>query len=426
MKTSLTFKRSSCRLCDGTFIEKVIDFEATVPVDNYRPRFHNNINLARFAMDLYLCKSCGHAQLLDVVDPNILYGDYIYTSTSSPGLENHFNDLVDNELNNLEIGNKDFIVDIGCNDGLLLSIIKGKFKCKALGIDPSAAALNFAKKRGIDSLEAFISKEVAWKVLEQNGKAKLVTATNVFSHADNMTEFIQAIHILLENNGFFMFEVSYLKNLIFSSVWDYVYHEHLAHHSVKPLQRFLSNNGFKLIDVREIESKGGSIRCIAQKTDNANGLSETVAKKIIEEELLGLYDVNTYVKLRAIKRELRLITQRVINAQSKNSLIGSYGASATTTVLSKELGYDTRVNFIIDDNASRQMNLSPGLLIPVFSWDTATTLCPSLIIISAWRFKDAIVERCKKYLENGGLLYVPLPYPHLITIDGESYLPFIG
>ena len=104
-------------------------------------------------------------------------------------------------------------------------------------------------------------------------------------------EFIQAIHILLENNGFFMFEVSYLKNLIFSSVWDYVYHEHLAHHSVKPLQRFLSKNGFKLIDVREIESKGGSIRCIAQKTDNANGLSETVAKKIIEEELLDSFEI---------------------------------------------------------------------------------------------------------------------------------------
>lgn len=425
MKTNLSFKRSSCRLCDESLIEKIVNYEATVPVDNYRPRFHGNINLARYPMDLYLCKSCGHAQLLDVVDPHILYGDYIYTSTSSPGLENHFNALVENELNSLEIGNKDLVIDIGCNDGLLLSIVKGKFKCKVLGIDPSAAALAFAKKRGIDSVEAFISEKVAQQVSEKNGKAKLVTATNVFSHADNMAEFVRSIHILLENDGYFMFEVSYLKNLIFSSVWDYVYHEHLAHHSVKPLQKFLSKNGFKLVYVREIESKGGSIRCIAQKTDDTEGLSESVAKKIIEEELLGLYDSKTYVKLRTIKHQLRSITQKVINAQSKNSLIGSYGASATTTVLSKELGYDTRVNFIIDDNENRQMTLSPGLLTPVFSWDTATTLCPSLIIISAWRFKDAIVQRCKKYLEKGGLIYIPLPYPHLITIDGENYLPFV-
>src|SRR5258706_4023788 len=134
MTREATHVRTSCRLCDSASLEKVIDFAPSVPVDNYRPRLHKHIESKAYGMDLYLCRSCGHAQLLEVVDPDILYGEYIYTSASSPGLEKHFNDLVENIFGSIRLASTDLVVDVGCNDGLLLEIIRKK-GVRTLGID---------------------------------------------------------------------------------------------------------------------------------------------------------------------------------------------------------------------------------------------------------------------------------------------------
>lgn len=421
MTDDATYVRNSCRLCGSIFVEKVISYSPSVPVDNYRPRLHKNIDLKAYGMDLYLCKSCGHAQLLDVVDPNILYGDYIYTSESSPGLKNHFFELVESVFKQVALSQEDLVVDVGCNDGLLLEFFRGK-GCRTLGIDPSKAALELAKKKGLETVESFLTNDCAEKVVNLYGNASLVTATNVFSHADSLNEFASAVFKLLKNGGFFLFEVSYLKNLIFSGVWDYVYHEHLAHHSIKPLESFLRRIGFELISVEQLPIKGGSIRCIAQKNAAGKIKNTQIADLIVEEELLGLYDVDTYRRVEKFKANLKAVTDRVVSSIPERSMIASYGASATSTVLSQELGYAHRIAFVVDDNPKRQQTLTPGFLAPVLSRRDMERLNPALLIISAWRFRDNIVSQCDQYLKNGGKIYVPLPSPLLITENNQEVL----
>lgn len=421
MTSETTYVRNSCRLCGSPSLERVIGFSPSVPVDNYRPRLHKHIDLGAYRMDLHLCKSCGHAQLLDVVDPNILYGDYIYTSTSSPGLERHFNELVESIFEEISLAPDDLVVDVGCNDGLLLELFK-KRGFRTLGIDPSKAALQIAKERGLDTLQSFLTSEAAETAVSSHGSAALVTATNVFSHADNLSDFAVAVSELLKDKGWFVFEVSYLKNLIFSGVWDYVYHEHLAHHSVKPLELFLRRLGFELISVEQIPIKGGSIRCIAQKTNSRVARNSGISDLIVEEELLGLHLPDTYCRVQAFKSKLREISGQVLDSIPRRSMIASYGASATCTVISQELDYAHRIAFVVDDNPARQRTLTPGFLAPVVSRHELEKLNPSLLILSAWRFRENILSQCERYLDNGGKIFVPLLTPCLITKNGQDVL----
>jgi SAM-dependent methyltransferase len=421
MNTESTYLRNTCRLCGSNKLDKVLGFSSSVPVDNYRPRLHRGVDSRTYGMDLSLCRCCGHAQLLDVVAPDVLFGDYIYTSSSSPGLEAHFRELVATVFAAVEVKPEDLVVDVGCNDGLLLGIIRER-GCRTLGVDPSGFALAAAREKGLETFESFLTTQSADAIVARHGQAALVTATNVFSHADDMNEFAQAANRLLRPNGHFVFEVSYLKNLVFSGVWDYVYHEHLAHHSVKPLDSFLRRLGFELLSVQQLPVKGGSLRCMARKVSAAKAPNARIAELMVEEELLGLYDPTTYQRLERHRQSLRALTVRVLDALPRNATIASYGASATCTVLSQELGYAHRIAFVVDDNPARQQTLSPGFLAPVLSRDDMDRLNPSLLILSAWRFCAGILSRCEAYLQQGGVIYLPLPVPRLITKLGEVTL----
>jgi SAM-dependent methyltransferase len=424
MTADLFTRKSTCRLCGTGSLVLAMPLFPSVPVDNYRPRLHRNIDSKTYSMDLYRCESCGHAQLRGVVDPAVLFGDYIYTSTSSPGLERHFRELVDQISRNIPLTPDDLVIDVGCNDGLLLQMFRQRGQ-RTFGIDPSAAALHHAKARGLSTLQAFLTVEGAQAIAAEHGLATLVTATNVFSHADDLDEFATAVGCLLRPGGSFVFEVSYLKNLLFSGVWDYIYHEHLAHHSVKPLDAFLRKHDLLLQSAEQIPAKGGSLRCIARKcpTSGLNGNPHLQIRNLIrEEELLGLYGPDPYRRLVDFKRRLNHLTRRILDALPAHSAICSYGASATSTVLSQELEYAHRIAYAVDDNTARQRTLTPGYLTPVVGSQELDARFPRLLIISAWRFRADILPRCQTYLSRGGKVYIPLPWPSLITSGGEEFL----
>lgn len=417
-------KNTACRLCRSKSLTLALKLSPSVPVDNYRPRFHPMLEASAYPMDLYRCEDCGHAQLLDVVDPTLLYGDYIYTSTSSPGLANHFRSLVEEISERLPLNPDDLVIDAGCNDGLLLQMFHER-NVKTLGIDPSSAAIDFTRKRGLRAIQSYLTLECAEAVVADYGLASLVTATNVFSHADDLEEFAMAVSRLLRPDGMFVFEVSYLKNLLFSGTWDYVYHEHLAHHSVKPLERFLRRHGLELHSVTQISIKGGSIRCTATKRATSD-LGATPHRHIrdlmTEESLQGLYSPDSYLRLGRFKDRLTRLTKSLVGSIPSNVSLCSYGASATSTVLSQELGYAPSISFVVDDNPARQNTLTPGYLAPVLPSTELSKRRPALLIMAAWRFRNYILPKCGGYLDSGGKIFIPLPSPSVISKGGEEFL----
>lgn len=415
-------KRTICRLCSSTELVLAFPMPECRPVDAYHYAATDNFVKHSYPMDLYLCKNCGHAQLLDVVSPDILFGDYIYTSSSSPDLESHFTNYAACLITYLRLNENSFVVDIGSNDGLFLTKFK-QTNAQLLGVDPAQRAVAIAESRGIATEVGFLSEKITQFIVEKYGKADLVTANNVFSHNDDLRGFAENVRELLKPEGVFVFEVSYLLSLVKNKVADYIYHEHLAHHSVYPLKRFFQSLGMKLFRVENISTKGGSIRGFASLEKSSHIVDKSVADFIQKENDCELYDLQTYHKLRAFYDDLcAKINTYLRELHASGKLIASYGASATSTVLNRMCDIDPYISFIVDDNQARQGLLSPSKNIPVVGKDLLSIHKPEVVFISSWRFADMIIKSNRQYLEQGGKFLVPLPDLCEVNLDSNSYL----
>ena len=235
MKNDYKFfvKKESCRLCNSKNLKLCIKMPVCPPVDNYRDVDSPLLNIPSFPMDLNLCSDCGNTQLSHVVDPNILYSNYIYDSSSSSDLNKHFHQYYKEITKIKNYSSSMKILDIGSNDGLFLDNFKNH-KVK-IGIDPAKIK---NKCKDVYEIKDYFCKEVCNKILSKFEKINLITANNVFSHIDNLEEFISNLKMILSDDGFFIFEVSYFPDLIKNKVLDYIYHEHLNYFSLNPLKTF--------------------------------------------------------------------------------------------------------------------------------------------------------------------------------------------
>lgn len=413
-------KRNDCRLCLSTDVELIYPMPHCPPVDNYRFADDPDVDLPAFPMDLYMCKSCGHAQLLDIVDAEILFGNYIYTSSSSPDLDDHFTAYAETLSAYAGLNNNDLVVDIGSNDGLLLSKFRNHGP-RVVGIDPAQSVAQQAIDKGIPTVVSFVNEDACEVVRNEHGLASVVCANNVFSHSDNLRGFAECARSLLKEDGLFVFEVSYLRDLVENKVIDYVYHEHLAHHSIKALKTFFESLNMQLIDVERVVVKGGSIRCYAAKKGSQWNERPIIAEMISEEDALGLYDSRTYTALKQDMDEIGRKSKSLLKAEiDAGKKVASYGASATATVLNHMFELNELFSFIVDDNPDRDGRLSPGYKIPVTSNAHLSEEMPSLTYISAWRFADMIIARNAPYLEKGGRFVVPLPEFRIVSLDGDE------
>ena len=408
-------KRSTCRLCASKSVKIIYAMPLCPPVDNYRFKNEPEINLPPFPMDLYMCEACGHAQLMDIVTPEILFGNYIYTSGSSPDLDAHFSSYVEKIYNYASLSLGSVVIDIGSNDGLLLS----KFKAKGVrvhGIDASATVGAQAISNGIPTTISFLNPSAVKSVTNLVGKADVVCANNVFSHSDNLRDFAECVRSMMKEQGLFVFEVSYLRDLVENQVVDYIYHEHLAHHSIQPLKVFFESLQMRLIDVERIATKGGSIRCFVALEGSRWRAQPIVEEMIVAERGMGLYTEKVYEDLKESIERIGKLTREALEAEIGScGKAVSYGASATATVLNALLGIDNYFAFIVDDNPARQGRLSPGFKLPVKSREEFLAAKPAVTFISAWRFANMIISRNHDYLESGGKFIVPLPNFKIIS-----------
>lgn len=406
--TALTNTRGDCRLCGSTNVTTILKLPACPPVDNYRYASESDRLLPAFPMDLSICKKCGHAQLLDVVDPNVLFGNYIYTSTSSPDLDSHFSSYCDKISTRFSWPTDSLVIDVGSNDGLLLKKFQ-ELGWRVQGVDPAAKVADVAIAAGVPTFVSFLNEEAVAKLLTSCGSADLVTANNVFSHADDLRGFTVCVRNLLKPQGIFVFEVSYLLDLVQGKVFDYIYHEHLAHHSVAPLRRFFESVGMRLFDVERVQTKGGSIRCFACRQDASWEVNAVIDELVSLEQNTGLYDLATYESLRLFIDELGDRTRKTIDSIAGSGPVAAYGASATSTVILHSLGLTERLSYLIDDNPERQGRLCPGTSCPVLPRQCLTDKRPAITFIAAWRFANLIISKNAEYLNRGGAFLVPLP-----------------
>src|SRR5436190_2260117 len=255
--------RRSCRMCDSADLQLLLELVPTPPGDHYVTADALDVAQTVYPMRLVMCGGCGLAQLCDVVDPEILYRDYIYNTSISLGLVQHFDRYAEAVLARTGVQVPALAVDIGSNDGTLLGAFKRR-GVRVLGVDPARDVARKATAGGLETVNAFFSAALARDLRHEYGPAAIVTANNVFANVDDLHDFIAGIRQLLAPDGLFVFETGYFPDLVRHRIIDNIYQEHLSYYSVKPLQQFFADHGMQLAACEHEPTKGGSIRGFVQ------------------------------------------------------------------------------------------------------------------------------------------------------------------
>ncbi len=403
--------RNDCRLCSSTNLELVLPILPSPIGDEFVSKDQLNDVQELYPLDTYLCLACGHLQNLDVVDPEILFRNYTYCTSASIGLVEHFNKYAQAIVSGFNIPQGSLVVEIGSNDGSLLKAYKAK-GMRVVGVDPAKAIAARATAEGVKTLPEFFNYDIAQRVLDESGLAALICANNVFAHADNIADIVKGIRCLLAPDGVFVFEVSYVPDIIDNFVFDTIYHEHVSHHALIPLERFFNSFDMTLFDVQRVSTKGGSIRGFAQPMSTGKRPTSKPYLQMLEEESSkGIAHPEIY---RAFYQDIEKRKQAVLvfldNVIAQGKKVAAYGASTTTTTLLYHFELQTRIQFIVDDNPLKYHLFSPGAHIPVYPSDQLySSQTPDIVVILAWQYSAAIMKRHTRFTDSGGKFLIPLP-----------------
>ena len=403
-------RREVCALCraGGSALSPVMSLAATPPANEFVGK---QIGQDTIPLTLLLCKSCGHVQLAEIVDPQRLFGDYVYVSGTSPVFVEHFRRYAADSIARFGLGKDSLVVEAGSNDGTLLRQFQTQGVPNVLGVDPAAKIAAQARESGIPTLEGFFTPELAKSLRAERGPAALICANNVFAHAEDLAGFTDGVRDLLAPEGVFVFEVSYLADVVEKLLFDTIYHEHLSYHAVKPLVSFFERHGLRLFDCERIDTHGGSLRCYVGQAGSSHVRSERVAALLQLEQELELFSPATYEKFKArISRRAQELKARIAQIREQGGRVVGFGAPAKLTTLMHEFGLGSdSIEFIIDDSAWKQGLYTPGTHIPVVPSAELYARRPDWCIVFAWNFAESIVKKHAAFAEQGGRFIVPLP-----------------
>ena len=413
-------RRTTCRLCDGNNLELVVPIAATPIADAYVPKEALGEVQDCYPLDLYMCRTCGHVQLLDVVDPAIIFRQYSYFSGRSGGIVKHFTEYSDSVIRKNSLPAGSLVVDIGSNDGTFLSMFKAR-GMRVLGIDPAENIAKAANASGIETWPEFFNAPIADKIRRERGAANVVTANNVFAHNDDLAGMADAVRSLLAADGVFVFEVSYLPDVIDHMLLGTIFHEHYCYHSVYPLDRFLKKHGMELIDIERNTIQGGSIVCTAQRVGGKRKATPSVAELKAMEDARDLHNPATLkefsAKIEALKSEVSGVLEPM---RDKGIKIAGFGAARGGTLLIYHFGLGKMLDFIVDDSPEKQGLYSPGYHIPVLPTSELYTRKPGTVFILAWVHSKPIIQNHRRYLDEGGTFVTCYPRIKVITKDSPS------
>jgi SAM-dependent methyltransferase len=401
-------KLNQCRICDNKGLTEIIDLGEMALANEFIDDVDDEE--AQYPLRLVWCSECYLVQIDEIVPPDELFSEYIYVSGTSKWLQNHFDELAANITNRYPITTDGSVVDIGSNDGTLLSRFQ-KRDLDVLGVEPATNIAELANKKGIETINEFFSSDVSTKIVDSYNSFELVTATNVFAHTHNVQDFVQGVYELLSDEGIFVIEVPYLIDLLEGTEFDTIYHEHLSYFAVHPLKKLFEDHGMKILNVERKTIHGGSIRLEAAKETSSHSPKETVEEIILFEKEWGLDTFDSYQtfaeNIHRLKSELVELLEQL---KDEGNSIAGYGAAAKGNTLLNyyDIGTET-IEFIADKNELKQGKYTPGSNIPVVAPDHIYEADPDYILILAWNFSEEIISQQEEFKEEGGKFIIPIP-----------------
>ena len=403
-----------CQVCASPDLRSVL-FVGYLPPVNRMVRVGTVLDAEPwFPAEMLYCPNCHLVQLGYAVDPKILFPpEYPYTSGTTRILRENFADLYAETCNRVKVSSDDLIVDIGSNDGTLLSNF-AKEGHRVLGVEPSLTA-KIAQERGISTLMAFFDNEIVRKVRNEYGQASVVTATNVFAHIHNVHQLLHNIDHLLDKEGVFITESHYLPDLIEGLQYDTIYHEHLRYYSLTSLTYLLEMHGFKSFYAKRIPTHGGSIRIYASKCDKY--VPDTSIEKMLGEEAVARLTSVAWIddfRERVVRSKVDLYAL-LAQLRTEGAQIYGIGAPSRASTLINYIGLDDGLlDCVLEIRGSQKIGkYIPGTTIPVLEESKLYNDEPPYVLLLSWHISSELCRNLKKQGYRGEFI-VPLPSPHII------------
>ena len=363
-----------------------------------------------FPAELVFSPSSKLVQLNTLVNKEILFPkEYPYTSSTTKILRENFKELYKDCRKIINITSKDLIIDIGSNDGNLLSNFKNSHR--VLGITPEKIG-KIAIRKGIPTLIRYFNKSSANLVLQKYGKAKIITATNVFAHIENVHELMKNILKILDNKGIFISESHYLVSLIQTNQYDTIYHEHLRYYSLKSLKYLFEKYGMEIIHAKKINTHGGSIRVYAARKNKFKIIKNVLKILNFEKKFLNWKTFNSFKK-NVVDSKLKLY-EILKKIKSKNKKIYGIGAPSRASTLINYVGLDENIiDCVLEVDGSYKIgNYIPGKKIPILSEKKLYSDPPDFVVLFSWHIASELKLNLKKRGFKGKFI-IPLPSPRI-------------
>ncbi|MGH7321706.1 MAG: class I SAM-dependent methyltransferase [Candidatus Rokuibacteriota bacterium] len=408
-------KRTSCRACGGGQLTPFLSLGPTPLANAFLRSPDEFASEASYPLDVYFCQTCSLVQLLDVIDQEVLFREYIYLTGTSATMAEHHAEYAATVVARLQLGPDDLVVEIASNDGSLLTHFRNQ-GVRTLGIEPALNIARVARERGIDTIAEFFGPSTAETVVAAYGPARTVLANNVLAHVDDPVAFLRACKRLLHEDGLVVIEVPYLHDLIERLEYDTIYHEHLCYLSVAALLRLCEAAGLSVVRLERVPVHGGSLRLHVGPRDRHESHTRDVQTLAANERDDGLTTLARCERFAAdVGRNRQSLVELLRSLRAQGMRIAGYGAPAKGNTLLNYCRIDTRlIEYTVDKNPMKVGRYTPGMHLPVEPASALVERRPDYVLLLAWNLAEEIITQQSAYRARGGRFIIPIPVPRVI------------
>lgn len=404
------YKVNKCRICGSDKLYEFLSLD-TMPIPNgFLTKEELGKPESHYPLGTFVCENCTLVQLTHVIPAEIMFRNYLYIPSTSRTMVNHFEAMANETVKQFNIRPGELVVDIGSNDGTLLKFFKAN-ETQVLGIDPASNLAIVARLSGINTIDDFFTNHLAEKVSQEQGPAKIITATNVVAHVNNLHNFFDGVVKLLDKDGVFIGEFPYVVDMINKNEFDTIYHEHLSYFSLTALSYLFKNHNLKLLDIKKQPIHGGSIRIYVTHAESTREPTQATKQFLSEEKQAGLASRAPYTAFAQRVEKIREdLTTLIKGLKKSGKRIVGYGAAAKGNVLLNycQIGPDL-LDYIVDSVPYKQGRFTPGTHIPIFPEKRLETDLPNYVLLLAWNFADEIMRKQDSYRQRGGQFIITIP-----------------
>jgi hypothetical protein len=404
---------SHCRIC---FSKKLVDYLdlGKQPFSNSFLNYKHIKNEKKFPLIVVLCKNCGLSQLSIIPNTKFIFNEYDYLSSSSKALSDHYKKLVENLVKSYVISPVDTVLDIGCNDGVLLKHYPKNFN-NVIGIEPSDASKHIKQKR-IKLIKKFFNYKTSNEYLKKYERPKIITITNVLAQIDNLNEFAKSLRNIINNKSLIVIEFPYLLHMIDKGLFDLIYHEHLSYFALNPLKFLFRKFGIKIINFEKLNlgASGPAIRLFLAKNDSTYQTSKKVIKQIRYEKIWGVQKIQKYEFFKKmVGAKIDIIKKIIYLKYNQGFKLGCFSAPSKGNTLLNCLNLDKKIiHFASENNKKKIGKYTPGTHIKIISDKDFLKKKIDYAILLSWNYKKFFLSK-SLFAKKGGKFIIPLPTPYI-------------